>query len=391
VFPGSVDSGAAGRAANESFSASSSVVGVSIPGRIMGYDVARAIAVIGMVIVNYHNIFLVGRSRHPHWFTGLAFFLQGRAAAIFVMLAGVGITLMSHKALLSGDALLFRKVRQDLLKRSLVLFLIGLVFFHWWNSDILHFYGIFLSTGALLLFVSGFSLWFLIGGCLIVATFLFIFYEASPTMIQVLLPANPISELFDGLLISGQYSLLPWFSFFMVGMWLGRPEIISNRQLIQRVFWISLLVLFLTIGLANSSDFILDHFQISQDNSPLALLLLSVPFPMSPFFAISAMAGALVVIIMCIILSDHPLFLRPFNHLAVIGKMSLTIYIGHIFVGLIVEHITFSKLALEEFQLFTVGFTFLFCLIVFGGTKLWFRQFARGPLEWLLRRLSQYL
>ena len=50
----------------------------------MGYDVARAIAVIGMVIVNYHNIFLVGRTRHPHWFTGLAFFLQGRAAAIFV-------------------------------------------------------------------------------------------------------------------------------------------------------------------------------------------------------------------------------------------------------------------------------------------------------------------
>ena len=246
MFPGSVDSGAAGRAANESFSASSSVVGVSIPGRIMGYDVARAIAVIGMVIVNYHNIFLVGRSRHPHWFTGLAFFLQGRAAAIFVMLAGVGITLMSHKALLSGDALLFRKVRQDLLKRSLVLFLIGLVFFHWWNSDILHFYGIFLSTGALLLFVSGFSLWFLIGGCLIVATFLFIFYEASPTMIQVLLPANPISELFDGLLISGQYSLLPWFSFFMVGMWLGRPEIISNRQLIQRVFWISLAVIALS-------------------------------------------------------------------------------------------------------------------------------------------------
>jgi len=391
VFPHGVDSGVPGRTANESFSVSSSVVGVSIPGRIMGYDVARAIAAIGMVIVNYHNIFLVGRSRHPHWFTGLAFFLQGRAAAIFVMLAGVGITLMSHKALLSGDALLFRKVRQELLKRSLVLFLMGLVFFHWWNSDILHFYGIFLSTGALLLFVSGFSLWFLIGACLTVAAFLFIFYEASPTMIQVLLSANRISELCDGLLISGQYSMLPWFSFFMVGMWLGRPEIISNRKLIQRVFWISLLILFLTIGLSNISDIILDHFQISQDDSPLALLLLSVPFPMSPFFAISAMAGALVVIIMCIILSDHPLFVRTFNHLSVIGKMSLTIYIGHIFVGLLVEHITFSNLALEEFQIFTVAFTFIFCLIVFGGSKLWFRQFARGPLEWLLRWLSQYL
>jgi uncharacterized protein len=391
VFPQGVDSGVSGRTANESFSASSPVIGVSIPGRIAGYDVARAIAVIGMVIVNYHNIFLVGRSRHPHWFTGLAFFLQGRAAAIFVMLAGIGITLMSHKALLSGDAVLYKKVRQELLRRSVVLFLLGLVFLNWWSSDILHFYGIFLSTGALLLFAPGFSILLLIGGCLVSGTFLYIFYEASPTLIKVLLPANPVFELCDGLLMSGQYPVLPWFSFFLVGMWLGRPEIISNKRVIRRIFWVSLLVFSLTIVLDNTSDILLGHFQIIQNDSPLGLLFLSVPFPMSPFFAISAMAGSLVVIIMCITLNDHPLFARPFSHLTAIGKMSLTIYISHIFIGLFVEHFTISKLNPEEFQMFTVVFTFLFCLGVFGGTKLWFRQFTRGPFEWLLRQLSQYL
>lgn len=291
----------------------------------MGYDVARAIAVIGMVIVNYHNIFLVGRSRDPRWFTGLAFFLQGRAAAIFVMLAGVGITLMSHKAILSGDTHLCRKIRSELLKRSIFLFFIGLLFLNWWHSDILHFYGLFLSTGALLLFVPGRILWSFIGGFLSVAAFLFSLYEASPTLIHIALPSKPVFRLFDAMLISGQYPMLPWFSFLLAGMWLGRPEIISNKQLIRRIFWISLLVFLFTIVLDNVSDLILARFPDMGQETPLALLLLSVPFPISPFFAVSAMAGSLVVIILCITLSSHPLFIRPFARLVAVGKMSLTV------------------------------------------------------------------
>ena len=362
-----------------------------MPGRIMGYDVARAIAVIGMIIVNYHNIFLVGRSHHPLWFTGLASFLQGRAAAVFVMLAGVGITLMSHKAILSGDPYLSRKIRRELLKRSIFLFLIGLVFLHWWHSDILHFYGIFLSTGALLLFVSGRILWLLIGGCLGAAALLFTFFEASPTLVQYPTAANPVFELCDAMLISGQYPMLPWFSFLLAGMWLGRPEIISNKLLIRRIFWISLLVFILTIALDRSTDVILDRFPPAGSESPLALFLLSVPFPTSPFFAISAMAGSLAVIIMCITMSSRASFVRPLTSLVALGKMSLTVYVGHIFIGLALERLAFSQFGPEEFQLFAVLFTFLFCLAVLWGTNIWSRYFTRGPLEWLMRRLSQFL
>ena len=362
-----------------------------MPGRIIGYDVARAIAVIGMIIVNYHNIFLAGRSHHPLWFTGLASFLQGRAAAVFVMLAGVGITLMSHKAILSGDPHLSRRIRQELLKRSVFLFLIGLVFLNWWRSDILHFYGIFLSTGALLLFVPGRILWLLIGGCLGVGAFLFTFFDASPTMIHYPHAANPVVGLCDALLISGQYPMLPWFSFLLAGMWLGRPEIISNKRLIRRIFWTSLLVFVLTIGLDRGTDVILARFPTAGSESPLALFLLSVPFPISPFFAISAMAGSLAVIILCITLSSHPFFLRPLTGLVALGKMSLTVYIGHIFIGLAFERFAFSKFGLEKFQLLAVFFTILFCLTVLWGTNIWFRHFARGPLEWLMRWLSKYM
>jgi len=344
-----------------------------------------------MVIVNYHNIFLAGRSHHPQWFTGLALFLLGRAAVIFVMLAGVGITLMSHKAILSGDAFLIKKVRQGLLKRSLVLFFMGLVFLHWWRSDILHFYGLFLSTAALLLFVPGRRLWLLIGGCLAVGSFLFAFYQADPILVQILLPANNFFDFFDSMLVSGQYPMLPWFSFLLVGMWLGRPEIISNRRLIQRIFRISLVVFLLTVVLDNYMDGILAHFPNVDVDSPLALMLLSLPFPISPFFAVSAMTGALVVIILCITMSSHPLLGQPFARLGAVGKMSLTVYIGHIFLGLAVDRFVYTRLDLAGYPFFSVTFTLLFCLAVFWGANLWFRYFEKGPLEWALRRLAQCL
>jgi uncharacterized membrane protein YeiB len=392
VLKSSVNSRIPGSTAtNGSFSIKSQSIGVAIPGRILGYDVARAIAVIGMVIVNYHNIFLVGRSHHPQWFTGLAGFLLGRAAAVFVMLAGVGITLMSHKAIISGDTFLIKKVRKGLLKRSLVLFLMGLVFLNWWGADILHFYGLFLSAASLLLFVPGRRIWLLIGGCLIVAGSLFIFYEADPILTQILLPANKLFELCDEMLISGQYPMLPWFSFLLVGMWLGRPEIISNRKLIRRIFWTSVLVFLLTIVLDYLSNVIIFQFPDIEEDSPLALMLLSVPFPISPFFFFFFMAGSLVVIIFCISLSSQPLLAKPFTRLGAIGKMSLTVYIGHIFIGLAVDRIVFPRLNLAEYQIFTVAFTLLFCLTVFWNANLWFRHFEIGPLEWTLRRLSQYL
>jgi len=390
VFQNGVDSRVPGRTANESLSARSPVIGVAIPGRVIGYDVARAVAVIGMVIVNYYNIFLAGRSHHPQWFAGLANFLLGRAAVIFVMLAGVGITLMTHKAILSGDALLIKKVRQSLLKRSLVLFFMGLVFINWWRADILHFYGLFLSTAALLLFIPGRRLWLLIGGCLAVGGFLFAIYEADPILVQILLPANKFFEFCDSMLISGQYPMLPWFSFLLVGMWLGRPEIISNRRLIQRIFRLSLLVFLLTVVLDNYMDVILAHFPNVDDDSPLGLILQSIPFPISPFFAVSAMAGSLVVIIPCITLSSHPLLCQPFVRLGAVGKMSLTVYIGHIFLGLVIDRFAFPRLDLAGYQFFSVAFTLLFCLAVFWGANLWFRYFERGPLEWALRRLAQY-
>ena len=64
--------------------------------RIPGYDLARSLAIFGMVIVNYSS-FMGGWGVGPGWLVWLVELLPGRAAAIFVVLAGVGMSLMARQ------------------------------------------------------------------------------------------------------------------------------------------------------------------------------------------------------------------------------------------------------------------------------------------------------
>ena len=65
--------------------------------RIAGYDLARSLAILGMVIVNYGS-FMGGWGVGPSWLVWLVQLVPGRAAATFVILAGVGMSLMAKQA-----------------------------------------------------------------------------------------------------------------------------------------------------------------------------------------------------------------------------------------------------------------------------------------------------
>ena len=80
-------------------------LGVATPAgsaeRVIGFDLARALAILGMVVVHFSLVMAADRSG-PAWLTEVLGFLDGRAAATFVILAGVGVTLMSRRAVLSA-------------------------------------------------------------------------------------------------------------------------------------------------------------------------------------------------------------------------------------------------------------------------------------------------
>ena len=64
--------------------------------RIIGIDVARAFAVIGMVLVNFK---MVLGQQGESWIKHFSSLLEGKAAATFVVLAGVGIAFMTNTAI----------------------------------------------------------------------------------------------------------------------------------------------------------------------------------------------------------------------------------------------------------------------------------------------------
>jgi len=68
--------------------------------RIIGIDVARALAIVGMIIVNFKIAFGDKGNYVYKFFAGL---FEGKAAATFVVLAGIGIAFMSNNAVKNKD------------------------------------------------------------------------------------------------------------------------------------------------------------------------------------------------------------------------------------------------------------------------------------------------
>src|SRR5262245_52791983 len=92
--------------------------------RILGYDVARSMAMLGMIVVHFGLVMAVDHTR-PAWSAGIMHVLDGRAAATFVVLAGVGLTLRSRRAVAARDDRAIDPVRMTLIRRGVFLLAIG--------------------------------------------------------------------------------------------------------------------------------------------------------------------------------------------------------------------------------------------------------------------------
>lgn len=104
--------------------------------RIIGFDLARAYAILGMYIVNFNLVFSLTNESDIGQFLQL---FNGNSAALFVSLSGMGVALLSNsKGKLPAQR---RRIRGIIIKRSWFLVGAGLLLSTWWPADILHFYG----------------------------------------------------------------------------------------------------------------------------------------------------------------------------------------------------------------------------------------------------------
>lgn len=367
----------------------SNATSLPVSNRIDGYDVARAIAVFGMVLVNYHSI-LLDNQNLPEWFDALADLLYGRAASLFVMLAGVGLVLMSRRALKTCDPAAIAQVRIRLFRRSVVLLIMGYFFIQWWKADILHFYGIYLSTGAFLLKAPSRRLWGLILIFFVTSALFFCFMEGYPTVGGWLIVPEPnrVTGVIDDLFLNGYYPVFPWLIFLLIGMWIGRSVLMAGPRLKRQIFLAALGTLVCIELLArNVAPLVFAETGI-QDDGALGLFLMADVYPITPLFTISAAASSILVIIISLTITRYRFFATFINALQGTGKLSLTIYIMHIFLGLGLQKFFVIKTGSEIEPVTIIYFTIGFCLFSVFMANIWFKHFTRGPLEWLLRRLS---
>lgn len=355
--------------------------------RIVGYDVARAIAIFGMVIVNY-KIAMGAQQNGPAWLVDLARLIDGRAAALFVVLAGVGISLLSRAGRVGKDPERVARDRRTLLRRSLFLFVVGSLYTSIYSADILHFYGLYIAVAALALTASERRLWASSVGLvlLFVALCFVLDYEQGwnwKTLEYKGLwtPSGALRHLF----FNGFHPVVPWLGFLFVGMVIGRLDM-GDATVRRRVLaWGVGVALF-----AESASRILLHVLVGETGADeaevMAALFGTEPMPPLPLYMLAAGGTACAIIAASIALGQRhgsKPWLRPF---VATGQLALTLYVAHVLVGMSILE-AMGRLENQTLP-FALPAAAVFCTTSVAFASVWRGRFKRGPLEAIMRALT---
>lgn len=350
--------------------------------RIVGIDVARALAVFGMIIVNFKMVLGQEGEGWLHSFSGV---LDGKAAATFVVLAGVGIAFMTNSSYPNFD----KRIGLKILKRAVFLFVIGLSYILIWPADILHFYGIYMMITLLLIKSKPITI-------LLTALAFILVYPILMFALPYDIGWDFSTYEYDGfwtltgfmrnLFYNGFHPVMPWTAFMLLGLWFGRQDL-HNTIFIKKVTWISLSI-FLFIKIVSVSLISL----LSQSDQGIAAELTQIigtsPMPPLPFYMVSGSSFALFVISCCILISRKFEGNSIINVLMKVGQLALTFYVAHVVIGMgLVEEV--SGIPLGTFDLeFSILYALVFILICITFTIIWTKYKKVGPLEWVLRKLT---
>ena len=185
--------------------------------RITGLDLARAMAMLGMVIVHY-----VWPDDSGTAVDVVASALRGRAMPLFVLLGGVGVTLAVDR---------FPTPDRALLVRAVLLFALGLAAHELseWVAVILQWYGLLFAVAPLLRRLPSPVLLLASAAVAIGGSWTFQVLGDWPRHAISWRDLDSPIYVIRALSVDGSYPLLPVASFFILGLWLGRLDLRSDR------------------------------------------------------------------------------------------------------------------------------------------------------------------
>jgi uncharacterized membrane protein YeiB len=303
-------------------------------GRIAGFDLARAYAIFGMFIVNFNTVF--GSHLNHKGLSGFLNLFNGNSSMLFVMLAGMGLSLMSGKPTYKTEEK--KSLRWKITRRSLFLFCFGLLFFLLWPADILHFYEGYMHIAALLLFARRiYLLTSAAAAILIFHVLLFIVpYETGWNFVNFQYADFwTLKGFLRNTFYNGWNAIFPWVAYFLIGMYLGRLDW-DIRKTRKRMLYTGL-VLFSITGLVQAAA---PHFIKDE----LLLLYLTADYlpPFLPFMLGTASFG-MILISLLIPIGKRASGTKLVAILVKTGRMTFTHYISHLFFGLILLSLLTGK------------------------------------------------
>jgi uncharacterized membrane protein YeiB len=354
--------------------------------RIVGYDVARSVALLGMFVGHFAGAFTYDTSR-PAWLaTFLDYYLTGRQTATFFVLAGIGLTLMTRRAVASGDAQTIAKARKTLILRGLFLLGLGFATLVWVHWDILRLYGVALLLAAGLITASNRRV--LLGALGAVVGFVVLYlvldfkqnWDWPPRVYRDLwTPSGVVRNLF----FDGFRSVLPWTVFVLFGMWLGRHDLckraFNNRALLAGLGIFVLAEVVSMLGV----NYIHAHAD-SWDVEAREALITTRSMPALPLFLLASGGVAVTVIALTVrVVEAWPG--RHWRPLAATGQLALTWWITHIVFLIFAGN---SRLLPIVSLRSSAAYGVLFFAVAVLISWLWKMAFRNGPLEWVMRKFA---
>lgn len=344
--------------------------------RIAAVDLARAVAVVGMVVFNFRWMLDPEDIPAPLEFFGEH--LAGRFAVLFVLLSGVSISLAARSVSAAT-------MRRRLGRRAVALAALGMALAALWPNDILHFYAVYLvvaigllraRTSTLLAVASVFVVGS-VGLHTVLDHNVGWDWDEQAAYAALFVP----STLLRHLLFNGLHSLFPWGAFLLVGMVVGRQNLRSHR--VQ----LGLGVVGLWSCVAGEAAAMVVSAAVEPFFSPQWLVDMGSVYawPSMFPFVLSALGFSLIGLAVAGWIvkrwGDAPVLAPAFA----VGRTALSLYVLHAVAGVIV---------LARSDLFSVAYTrdVVTCSALFLGPALVLATYwdsrRGGPLERLLRQWS---
>ena len=339
--------------------------------RLHGLDAARALAIIGMLAVN------VGPRKEDDQ-TGLAVLLydlpHGRASLLFMILAGIGMSLMTRRARQYTAPLPW----QTIVWRAALLTISGLALqlLEHDVSVILTYYGVLFLCGLPLLraptwVVVTLSVISLAAGPLV----WLVLQQQTTTTFDFLAPSlvDPPWTMLHATLLTGAYPLVVWLAPFCFGLVLGRLQL-TNRTLQHRLIaWGA----FGTLVPVAGSLVLMNLAGPTTSTYGWEQLISAEAHSQMPLWMVSGCSSA--VLIIGVLLRAETWVTTRLSWLVSAGRLSLTIYVAHLFV--LAWLVRPGPETLVEGYIISALMSVCFVI----AAHLWWRTLGTGPLERLLQ------